>query len=76
MSTERKKEVNKMKISTLYFFHRIVPAIQENPFEYLTVMGIAIALYLGVKVYKNYCEKRELKKYCEKLKKRVEKIKE
>ena len=64
-----------MKISTLYFFHRIVSAIQENPFEYLTVMGIAIALYLGVKVYKNYCEKRELKKYCEKLKKRVEKSK-
>ena len=64
-----------MKISTLYFFHRIVHAIQENPFEYLTVMGIAIALYLGVKVYKNYSEKRELKKYCEKLKKRVEKSK-
>ena len=65
-----------MKIFTLYFSHRIASAIQENPFEYLTVMGIAIVLYLGVKVYKNYSEKREIKKYCEKLKKRVEKIKE
>ena len=64
-----------MKISTIYFFHRIIPAIQENPFEYLTVMGVAIALYLGLKVYKNYSEKRELKKYCEKLKKRVEESK-
>lgn len=64
-----------MKISTIYFFHRIIPAIQENPFEYLTVIGIAIALYLGLKVYKNYSEKREFKKYCEKLKKRVEKSK-
>ena len=64
-----------MKISTIYFFHRIISAIQENPFEYLTVIGIAIALYLGLKVYKNYSEKREFKKYCEKLKKRVEKSK-
>ena len=64
-----------MKISTLYFFHRIVPAIQESPFEYLTVMGIAIALYFGVKIYKNYSEKRELKKYCEKLKKELKKSK-
>ena len=64
-----------MKISTIYFFHRIIPAIQENPFEYLTVIGITIALYLGLKVYKNYSEKREFKKYCEKLKKRVEKSK-
>ena len=64
-----------MKISTIYFFHRIIPAIQENPFEYLTVMGVAIALYLGLKVYKNYSEKREFKKYCEKLKKRVEESK-
>ena len=64
-----------MKISTIYFFHRIIPAIQENPFEYLTVIEIAIALYLGLKVYKNYSEKREFKKYCEKLKKRVEKSK-
>ena len=64
-----------MKISTIYFFHCIIPAIQENPFEYLTVIGIAIALYLGLKVYKNYSEKREFKKYCGKLKKRVEKSK-
>ena len=65
-----------MKISTLYFFHRIVSAIQENPFEYSNVIKKKKKLYLGMKVYKNYSEKRELKKYCEKLKKRVEKIKE
>lgn len=60
-------------IFTLYFLHHVGPAIKEDPFGTLTVIIFGIVTYVGYEIYKDYSEKKDLKKYMENLRKRVDK---
>lgn len=57
----------------LYFYKYVLPEIEKNPIGYIIFITIILLVWIGIKIYQWYSDKKEWENYIKKIKERVDK---